>query len=190
MNPIIEYNNTLINNVINIDLIDYFKEIHNKYYKDINVSFMSYFLEICNNCDEFIIDSNKLKKYKIITTGRSNDIKECLHRMELIENMDFIVRNVPQQEDISRGIRYVKEYKLTPYAFKLCLIRSKNTKIYANYYLLLEKVFKYYNDYKNEYNKQLIHLKDIEITKLLKKNKKKNKKIEELTKFIKDTVLN
>ena len=190
MLSITEYNTNLINNMIDIDLIDYFKEVHQMFYKDINIIFMEYFLEICNKDDEFIIDHSKLKKYKIITSGRSNDIKECLNRLELLENTDFIVRSVPQQQDISRGIRNVKEYMLTPYAFKLCLIRSKNTKVYANYYLLLEKVFKYYNDYKIEYNKIILSIKEAELMKLTKKNKKKSKKIEELNDFIKDTLLN
>ncbi len=190
MSSIAEYNAKLINNMIDVNLIDYFKEIHKIFYKDMNIIFMEYFLEICNKDDEFIIDHSKLKKYKIITSGRSNDIKECLNRLELIENTDFIVRGVPQQQDISRGIRNVKEYILTPYAFKLCLIRSKNTKVYANYYLLLEKVFKYYNDYRKEYNKIILSIKEVELLKLIKKNKKKSKKIEELNDFIKDILIN
>jgi hypothetical protein len=190
MSSIAEYNDKLINDMIDINLIDYFKEVHNTFYKNINITFMEYFLEICDKDDKFIIDHHKLKKYKIITSGRSNDIKECLNRLELVENIDFIVRNVPQQEDISRGIRIVKEYMLTPYAFKLCLIRSKNTKIYANYYLLLEKVFKYFNDYKIKYNKIILSIKDDELHKLTKKNKKKSKKIEELNEFIKETLIN
>ena len=35
-------------------------------------------------------------------------------------------------------------------------MRSKNTKIYAKYYLLLEKCVKYYNDYQIELNKKYI----------------------------------
>ena len=190
MLSITEYNTNLINNMIDIDLIDYFNEVHQMFYKDINIIFMEYFLELCNKDDEFIIDHSKLKKYKIITSGRSNDIKECLNRLELIENKDFIIRVIPQQQDITKGIKNVKEYMLTPYAFKLCLIRSKNTKVYANYYLLLEKVFKYYNDYKIEYNKIILSIKEVELHKLIKKNKKKSKKIEELNDFIKDTLLN
>jgi hypothetical protein len=92
--------------------------------------------------------------------------------------------------DLMSEIRIVKEYMLTPYAFKLCLIRSKNTKIYANYYLLLEKVFKYFNDYKIKYNKIMLSIKDEELHKLTKKNKKKSKKIEELNEFIKETLIN
>jgi hypothetical protein len=49
------------------------------------------------------------------------------------------------------------EYKLTPYAFKLCLIRSKNSKIYAKYYLLLEQVFKNYQEYQIMYQNNIIN---------------------------------
>jgi hypothetical protein len=190
MDSIIEYNKQLINDNIKLNIIDYFKEVHYKFYKDINITFMEYFLEICNKDDKFIIEHSKLKKYKIITSGRSNDIKECLNKLELAENIDFIVRNVPQQQDISRGIRNIKEYMLTPYAFKLCLIRSKNTKVYANYYLLLEKIFKYYNDYQIDYNKNILSIKEAELNKLTKKIKKKSKKIEELNDFIKESLSN
>ena len=48
------------------------------------------------------------------------------------------------------------EYYLHPDAFKICLMRSKNTKIYAKYYLLLEKCIKYFNDYQLELNKKYI----------------------------------
>ena len=37
------------------------------------------------------------------------------------------------------------EYYITPDIFKILLIRSKNTKKYANYYIFLEKIVYYYN---------------------------------------------
>ena len=190
MSSIIQYNSKLINDMININLIEYFKEVCGLFYKDINVIFMEYFLEICDKDDEFIINHSKLKKYKIITSCKSNDIKECLYKLDLSENIDFIVNNVTYTQEISNGIKNTKEYLLTPYAFKLCLIRSKNTKVYANYYLILEKIFKYYNFYKIEYNKNMTYIKEIELIKLMKKNKKKTKKIEQLNEFIKETILN
>lgn len=49
-------------------------------------------------------------------------------------------------------------------------MRSKNTKLYARYYLLLEKCIKYYNDYQNE-------LKEKFIIKLKSKIDSKDKKI-------------
>jgi hypothetical protein len=55
-------------------------------------------------------------------------------------------------------------------------MRSKNTKIYAKYYLLLEKCIKYYNDYQLELNRKFniklklkIEKKDIKIDKLEEK---------------------
>ena len=45
-----------------------------------------------------------------------------------------------------------KEYLLSPYAFKLCLMRSQNTRKYANYFLLLEDCVKYFNDFHLERN--------------------------------------
>ncbi len=56
--------------------------------------------------------------------------------------------------------------------------------------MLLEKVFKYYNDYRKEYNKIILSIKEVELLKLIKKNKKKSKKIEELNDFIKDILIN
>ena len=51
-------------------------------------------------------------------------------------------------------------------------MRSKNTKIYAKYYLLLEECIKYFNDYQIELNKKyIIKLKD--------KNKEKDILIKE-----------
>ncbi len=43
----------------------------------------------------------------------SKDINKSLERLFLIENEDYL------QSEPSRGKKYAKEYKLTPYAFKL-----------------------------------------------------------------------
>ena len=61
------------------------------------------------------------------------------------------------------------EYYLHPRAFKKCLMRSRNTNIYADYYLLLEECIKYFNDYQIELNKKyIIKLK----SKIIKKENK------------------
>jgi len=52
-------------------------------------------------------------------------------------------------------------------------MRSKNTKIYAKYYILLEKCIKYFNDYQLELNKKYI-------IKLKNKIEKKDCKIDKL----------
>ena len=181
-----EYNNDLIKSLIKKDLIDYFKYIHHNYYQNINISFMDYFLEICKDDDKFIINHQKLKEYKVINNiDTSRVIKTCLNQYNLIENIDYRVDNVIQQ-DITHGGSNKKEYKLTPTAFKLCLIRAKNSKIYANYYLLLEKVFKYYNDYQFGYQEHLLTLKDDKIDKLMLENKEQTRKINELLGYSKE----
>ncbi len=149
-NTISEFNIYLTNNLTNLKLNEYFKQIHEQFYKELDISFMEYFLELCKHEDEFIVDHIKLQEYKVINITQSYDIKRCLNQYNLIKNVDFQVRNVAEsrlenQHGGSNGNK--KEYTLTPYAFKLCLIRSKNTKQYANYYLLLEKVFKNYQQY-------------------------------------------
>jgi hypothetical protein len=48
-----------------------------------------------------------------------------------------------------------KTYMMTPDVFKMCLLRCKNTRKYADYYLILEKVFVYYHRYQQVYDKTL-----------------------------------
>jgi hypothetical protein len=132
-----EYNKDLIMGLKQIDLIDYFKYIHHNYYEDINISFMGYFLEICKYNNKFIVNQEKLKEYKVINNiDTSSKIERCLNQYNLIENKDYLLLNVEQQ-DIGHGGSNKKEYTLTPKAFKICLIKAKNSDIYANYYLLL-----------------------------------------------------
>ena len=93
----------------------------------------------------------------------------CINSNNLIENQDYRLGNVAQPVP-QGGFSNKKEYILTPYALKLCLIRAKNSKIYANYYLLLEKVFKNYNDYQFGYQKYILSMKDDKLLIFKKKN--------------------
>jgi len=47
-NSIQEFNTYLSNNLKIIKLNEYFKEIHAKFYSELDISFMEYFLELCN----------------------------------------------------------------------------------------------------------------------------------------------
>lgn len=79
-------------------------------------------------------------KYRIANLkGESKDIKILLSQYDLEEDKDYLLGNVSEQ--FSSGVKYKNEYYLHPRAFKLCLMQSKNTKIYAKYYLLLERVY-------------------------------------------------
>ncbi len=186
-NNINEFNIDLSNKQVRIKLTEYFKEIHAKFYPDLDISFMDYFLDLTKNEGEFIVEHQKLQEYGVINTIKSSTIKQTLDKCLLTENEDYQVHNVMQQSDTSRGVKYAKEYKLTPYAFKLCLIRSKNSKKYAKYYLLLEQVFKNYQEYQIMYQNVLLSGKDNKIDNLIKETKKQSAQIEELLGYAKET---
>lgn len=159
------YNETLANSLIKKDLKSYFIDVHKQFYNNVDISFMEYFLEICEHEDQFIVNHEKLIQYNVITNNRSNDVKKCLEQFNLVDNIDYLMRNVPQQCRQGNVI-HKNVYTLTPYAFKLCLIRAKNSKRFANYYLLLERVFKFYTNYEKLLHKKLISMKDEKIDQL------------------------
>ena len=183
-NTITEFNTYLSNKLKNVKLNEYFSLIQSQFYSNINISFMDYFLELCNHENEFIVEHIKLQEYGVLNSiDTSQKIKRSLDTLMLIENEDYLVANVGQsrlenQHGGSNGNK--KEYKLTPYAFKLCLIRSKNSKEYAKYYLLLEQVFKNYQEYQIMYQKVLLSGKDEKID-------EQTKKIDELLRYAKET---
>ncbi len=128
-NNINEFNIDLSEKQVRIDLNNYFKEIHAKFYPNIDISFMDYFLDLTKNEGEFIVDHQKLKEYGVLTNvDTTQKIKKNLERLFLTENEDYRVAQVSQPVK-QGGFSTKNEYKLTPYAFKLCLIRSKNSKI-------------------------------------------------------------
>ena len=175
-----EYNEYLIDNQINVNIIDYVKEI-NKLGLNIDISFIDEFIELVNK-NECCIHHNMLQKYGVINLKScSSDIKRLLNQNDFIEKYDYLICNVADQ--VSSGTKYKNEYYLHPRAFKICLMRSKNTKLYAKYYLLLEESIKYFNDYQTELNKRyIIKLK----SKIIKKDNlivEKDDKIDELFKM-------
>ena len=138
-----EYNNYLVNNDIDINIINYVKKVNNLIY-NIDISFIDNFLDLVEE-DKICIPHEYLIKYGVITTEKSSDIIRILNQFEPIENEDYRLRNVAQPVK-QGGVSIKKEYTLHPRLFKLCLMRSKNTLKYAKYYLLLEECIKYYND--------------------------------------------
>ena len=63
---VVEFNTYLNINLNNLSLKDYFIKIHDKFYKNVDISFMEYFLELCKHKDEFIVEHEKLKEYGLI----------------------------------------------------------------------------------------------------------------------------
>lgn len=190
---IIEYIKQQANNLVKYDLIEFFKLMHTNYFSNIDISFMEYFLELCDKQDEFCINQEKLKEYGVLTNiNNSNYIKQCLNnRLCLEENEHYLAASF---DAVSHGGNNKITYTLTPVGFKLALIRSKNTKIYAMYYLLLEKVFYLYQEYQKLYQEKLISIKDNKIDNLqkdikeiLNQNNKQSDEIKKLMRYAKDT---
>jgi len=177
-----EFNIYLSAKLRNVKLNEYFTLIQSQFYPELDISFMDYFLELCDHENEFIVEHIKLQEYGVLTNvTKSNNIKKSLERLFLIENEDYLLLQVEQQDSKKKhGGNNAKEYKLTPYAFKLCLIRSQNSKEYAKYYLLLEQVFKNYQEYQIMYQNNIING-------ITDENKSLHKKIDELLNYGKQT---
>ena len=159
---IVEFNKKLVEEDTKLKIIEYIKLINEKFY-NIDISFIDEFINYVNKND-FCIGNDVLLKYNIINTNNSNDILTLLKQYEFIEESDYItVRNVPHD---SLSLFQKITYMLSPKAFKFCLIRSKNTKRFAHYYLLLEEGITHYNQYQIL---QLEHkIKDICVDRVLK----------------------
>ena len=174
-----EYNTYLVDNQVNVNIIDFVKEINNIKY-NIDILFIDEFIELVSK-DDCCIHHNMLEKYGICNMkGGSKDIKRILEQNEFIENEDYLLSKVAEQ--LSSGTKYKNEYILHPESFKICLMRSQKTRKYAKYYLLLEKCIKYFHDYQTKLNKKyIIKLK----SKIVEKDKQiiiKDDKIDELLK--------
>jgi len=191
MNSIPEYSLELAYHMIKYNIEEYFTDIQSQYYNNLNIDFMDYFLSLIPRKNEFCIGQDKLKEYNIINTSKSKHILRALEKFKLKENVDYIILI---QEHYGPKRINIKIFKLTPYAFKLCLIRDKKSFEYANYYLMLEEIFYYYKLYQTEYQNQLLAVKDKKIDTLnnkvdciLKENKEQYERIEELLNYGKIT---
>ena len=185
-----KFNNTLVEEKRAINIIEYVKEINNLYYK-IELDFIDEFIELDNN--KCYIHHEKLEKYGILKLNKgTTEIKKLIKQNIFIEYVDYYIQyGLESNSEISTN-KIV--YYLHPRAFKICLIRSKKTKKYANYYLLLEECIKYFNEYQNKlkekYNVKLklkienknnkICLLEQKINKLLEDNKITHKHNEEI----------
>lgn len=150
---------------IKYDLEGFFVILHTKYYNTVDISFMDYFLSLVPKDGEFCVDHEKLQEYGVLNNiDRSSTVKRALDQYDLVEDEDYSISYV-DKKDYSNGGNNKKMYKLTPHAFKLCLIRAKNSKIYTYYYLLLEKVLKHFQDYQYLYQQKIISMQSDKIDK-------------------------
>jgi len=151
-----EYIQNLIQNETKLNLEEFFKNIHQKFYSNQDISFMTYFLELTTQEGEFVVHHEKLIEYGVMTTKNSARVKDKLNALELVENEDYRLEDVLQPVP-QGGYSTKKVYIITPEAFKKCLMRAQRRPrqkvdpvIYCDYYLLLEKTYKLYTDYEKQ----------------------------------------
>ena len=181
-----------------MEMDDFFNEVNSKFYK-IDTTFMNYFLSIIVNDGEFVVNHDKLRKYGIMTSNKSNHVKEKLYNLRMVEGEDYkteIIKTKLKQGGFSNK----KVYLLTPDSFKICLMRAQHREgqeidpvKYCKYYLLFEKIHLLYMTYRKFYNAKLLAIKDskiddliVEVKDLKNLNQEQSKEIKELLGYSKD----
>jgi len=150
-----DFNEHLVNNNVLIDLSEYIENTNKGHFK-CDISFMKDFMNLVHETG-FVIRHSRLQTTGVIAQDvSSNNIKKCLESNFLVEGVDYLLLLEEQQHE--SGIKHKNIYMLTPRAFKKCLIRSKNTQVYASYYLMLEEAIVWYMKYQLELNQKCMLL--------------------------------
>ncbi len=171
----------LVSTFHKIDLMDFLHEMASRHFPDQRLDFMEYFMALCGDDvrDQFIVPHEKLIEFGIATSDRSSNIYQRLIWLDLVEGKDFELLRT-QHLRKQGGTSTKNTYHLTPLAFKLCLIRAKKSDKqtidvhqYAMYFLFVEEVVKFYDQYQRDFVLALSKAKDDKIDLL-------NRKIDEM----------
>lgn len=160
-----EYNDRSLARSEKLPYMKYFIEARRTCFPHIKFNFMGYFLKLTTKEELFCVPHEKLIEYGVITTQKkSSNIKRCLDQYGLVEGEDFTMLNVEHRGRTGSTMRNI--YILTQDAFKLCLMRAKNSREFANYYLMLEKVIGFQQKYLDMYNERMMNFKNDQIERL------------------------
>jgi len=155
----------------NDNIIEYIEEFNKVSKNPIDISFMSEMMSYVDN-DECIVPHVLLATYGVLTCSDDNlttDVKRILKKYK--DGEDYKTRNVAGLGNNNKTYHRI-EYYLHPETFKKCLMRSKNSDKYADYYLLLEKSIKYYHEFQLAYKDKLFNMKDDNIKKSTSSNRR------------------
>ncbi len=190
-----DLNTYLCNNSEYKNIEEYFKLYSTTFTPNLDLAFVPEFLELVNNKNKLCITHYKLIEYGVITFNSIKSIKECIlkcnsddftitdkHYKEMSEKEYYEQLGLEGSPSKPNGGRPSKIIVITPFIFKLCLIRSINKKKYAMYYLLLEECLIEYNKYQIMYKDMLLSGKDTKIDEQSKKLDNQSKKIDILLK--------
>ena len=132
-----DLNVSLVNEQPDITIANYVKQLSKNIF-NIDISFIDDFIELVDN-DDYIIHHDMLDKYDVLKITDTSHVKRLLQQHDFEDGVEYISRPTLSGGQIN--------YFLKPKCFKIILIRSRNTKKFAEYYLFLEDCIKYYNDF-------------------------------------------
>ena len=136
-----EFNEKLVQDKKDFTIINYVKELNEKYF-NIDISFIDDFIDMVNK-EGFNISHEMFYKYEILVKTDSHDVLRILENNNFEDGVDY-ARSVTVIDGSSKNKNI---YMMTSDVFKMICMRSLKTKKYAQYFILLEKCIKYYNDY-------------------------------------------
>jgi len=146
------FNNGLISNETDYDISTYVREFNSISKNPINSAFIQQMIQYIDS-DQCIIPHRLLYTYNVFISSNEDvllsNVKHLL--LQYIESIDYVVNNSENKN----------EYLLHPKTFLLCLIYSKHSIKYVDYYLSLKEIITQYYKYQNT-------LKSNKIKKLLK----------------------
>ena len=161
-----DLNINLVNNLNNLQFKEYFDLAKSTHFNDINLEFMEELMQIARSTHLFVVDQAELKRYGVLKNIKTSySILRCLNSYFMKPDIDYIAHetNVPRKQG---GSTKKVEYFLTQAAFKKLLMRAENCEQYADYYVLLELIISFYNEYRLMYANKLISIKDEKIDSL------------------------
>jgi uncharacterized coiled-coil protein SlyX len=175
-----EFNINLVNNLNNLQFKEYFDFAKNSCFNDINLDFMEELMQIARSKYLYVVDHTELQRFGVLTSIKtSNNILRCLNSYFMKPDRDYIVHKSSSKRKQGGGLAK-NEYFLTQAAFKKLLMRAENCEQYADYYVLLELVISYYNEYRLMYAERLIQDRDNIIVQLNSTVSEQGRRIEEL----------
>lgn len=140
-----EFNADLVARKVHLSLEGYIEVFAARFYPILDMEFAKGLADQCSK-NECCIPHHLLVEYGVLAEkNASSKTLAMLNQYDLLEGSDY-VQLVRDESKLGRG-RPKKDYLLHPEAFEFCLMRAKNTKRYAMYYLLLRRCIEAYKEY-------------------------------------------
>ncbi len=177
-----KYATSIGERLTDISLSEFIEDICNFLYINIDISFKDYFLEIIEDEEEFVIHHSKLLDYGIMISTRSSSVLSKLQALDMVETEDYVMHTICERGKSGAQKRNI--YMLTPEAFKMCLIRSRcfpgqgtDPKVYAKYFILLEKIIILYEVYQSTYKEKKKEAENVKLHAELEEMRAENGKL-------------